>query len=156
MIQSHSQNRCFATFLLLIFGSRQRNFRANLLVQASLTRDLHENCLGSELLIKYMMRNDISVNCSVVLAEIQIRHRNVPIHHLLRRPPALTVCSCCKARCHTSACHRRKLPALINDTHNRIRETVAGDTVQDHTADCQLAFVRFSLSLTLNNAGQQF
>ena len=48
MIQSHSQNRCFATFLLLIFGSRQRNLHKNQLVQASLTPDFRVNCLGSE------------------------------------------------------------------------------------------------------------
>ena len=103
-----------------------------------------------------MMADHIAVDRSVIPAEIQIRHRNVAVQYFLCCPSALAVCSGRKARRHTSAGHRRKLPRLIDDAHDRVRKTAAGDAVQNHAANCKLAGIGFTLRLTLDNARQQF
>ena len=61
----------------------------------------------------------------------------------------------CQRKCKTSACHRRKLLVLINDSDHRIREHGTLHAVDDNSSHCYLPGIRLVARLAVNQIGKK-
>ena len=102
-----------------------------------------------------LIKNMVAYHCPwdgpVVAPKIQGANRNIPAKHLPCRLPAACVRPGCQHGCKPAACHRRELPALVNDPGNCVREMGTADPIQDHAPNRQLPFVAFAPCFALDD-----